>query len=428
MSSQEYKFHFLLIILVTSIILGLDIGLTSLYKYYRFNNLQKRKSTRVTHPIYHHSFKPMISIADNYGFMKYRLITNSLGFKDKIRRNVKKEISKRRILFIGDSFTEGVGLKYEDTFVGMVDAKMNKNFEILNAARSSYSPYLSFLKIKDLVENQNYNIDEIFVFIDVSDAQDELFRYFKFKVKNNLMPDTTRYYQNKYHNYINNSLIEHENELEDKSMDSSNKSIDFSIYRLKRFLEKKTTVIYPVLNYIYDRYLFGENNKVIKTKYEKIKDNYEKINKRSPYQGNYYHVASIPYYRDAEIWSTDSTLYEEWGIHGLNESKKYMDSLKVFCSSQEIKLNIGIYPTANEIWNVMPSQSYHEKYWVDYADQNNIALFNIYDDFRQRLKGKDKKLFIKENYIVNDVHFSYPGHVKIADYINKKLNHYQIYP
>ena len=83
-------------------------------------------------------------------------------------------------------------------------------------------------------------------------------------------------------------------------------------------------------------------------------------------------------------------------------------------------MNIGIYPWPNEIL-FMQSQSYHEKYWVDYADQNNIALFNIYDDFRQRLKGKDKKLFIKENYIVNDVHFNFLGNEKIADYIIKKI-------
>ena len=69
------------------------------------------------------------------------------------------------------------------------------------------------------------------------------------------------------------------------------------------------------------------------------------------------------------------------------------------------------------------SKSYHEKYWTDYANQNNISLFNIYDDFRQRLIGKDKKLFIKENYIVNDVHFNFSGNVKVADYIINKLDY-----
>ena len=218
--------------------LGLDLGLTASYKYYKLKKLLEQNSVRIKHPVYHHTFKPMISIADEYGLMKYRLITNSLGFKDKIRRNVKKKISKKRILFIGDSFTEGVGLKYEETFVGLVHKKITNDIDVLNAGRSSYCPYISFLKIKSLIEENNYVINEIFVSIDPTDAQDELFRYFKFKVKNGLMPDTTRYNQNKYRNYLNNSLIALEDKLKDISMDSSNKSIDLSIYRLKRILEK----------------------------------------------------------------------------------------------------------------------------------------------------------------------------------------------
>ena len=52
-----------------------------------------------------------------------------------------------------------------------------------------------------------------------------------------------------------------------------------------------------------------------------------------------------------------------------------------------------------------------------------MELFNIYDDFRQQLKGKEKKIFIKENYIVNDVHFNFAGNIKIADYIIKTLDY-----
>ena len=69
---RNYKFHFFLIILVSSLILGLDTGLTSLYRY---NKSQKRQSVRIKHPVYHHTFKPMISIDDFYGPMKYQLIT-----------------------------------------------------------------------------------------------------------------------------------------------------------------------------------------------------------------------------------------------------------------------------------------------------------------------------------------------------------------
>ena len=40
----------------------------------------------------------------------------------------------KRIMFIGDSFTEGIMLDWEDTFVGIIsDSLKNKNVEVLNA-------------------------------------------------------------------------------------------------------------------------------------------------------------------------------------------------------------------------------------------------------------------------------------------------------
>ena len=410
---QKYKFHFLLVIVTSVLILGLDIALTSLFKHYKsFNG--NRKLFRIKHPIYHHGFTPMINGIDHYGPIEYRFITNSLGFKDKICRQVKRMSPKKRILFAGDSFVEGVGLKYEETFVGLVHNKINKDFDVLNAGRVSFCPYLSFLSIKDLIQEQGYEIDEAFVFIDVSDAFDELFRYLYHKFKNNLMPDTTRYNQNKYFDSFIISKLDKENNVSFINRLSS---------QLKEILKEKTTVIYPVLNFVHDFNFSWQASKVLKNDEERLFDYYKEKNDKSPYQGEFYHVGWIPEYRDIETWSTKPAIYEEWGKLGLDESKRYMDSIKVFCDSRNIKLNIGIYPYPNEIWNIMPSKSYNEKYWVDYAKDNKIPLLNIYDDFRQRLIEKDKKLFIQENYIPNDVHFNLSGNEKIADYLIKKLGY-----
>ena len=56
----------------------------------------------------------MASFYDQWGYEKYKIFTNNLGFKDKSNREIE---FKKKILFIGDSFTEGVGIKYEDTFL-----------------------------------------------------------------------------------------------------------------------------------------------------------------------------------------------------------------------------------------------------------------------------------------------------------------------
>ena len=84
--------------------------------------------------------------------------------------------ANRRILFIGDSFTEGVSLKYEDTFVGLIDSALKKEkIDVLNAARASYSTIIYWRKIKYLIEDIGLKFDEVVVFIDISDAQDEGF-------------------------------------------------------------------------------------------------------------------------------------------------------------------------------------------------------------------------------------------------------------
>ena len=56
-------------------------------------------------PVYHHGF-----IENGKFEAEYNVYTNSLGFKDSEVRYVDRENKGRRILFIGDSFTEGVML------------------------------------------------------------------------------------------------------------------------------------------------------------------------------------------------------------------------------------------------------------------------------------------------------------------------------
>ena len=61
----------------------------------------------------------------------YSISTNSLGFKDKTNRQISLKTDKKRLVFIGDSFTEGLGLIYEKTFVGLIDETLKKNMTFL---------------------------------------------------------------------------------------------------------------------------------------------------------------------------------------------------------------------------------------------------------------------------------------------------------
>jgi hypothetical protein len=112
--------------------------------------------------------------------LRYRLITNSLGFKDASVRNVPLKSASRRVLLIGDSFAEGIGMSFEDSFAGMLyraGQERSEKIEFLNAGVVSYSPSIYYKKIKHLLES-GLQFDEVVVFSDTSDVTDEATSYF----------------------------------------------------------------------------------------------------------------------------------------------------------------------------------------------------------------------------------------------------------
>ncbi len=75
----------------------------------------------------------------------YRVRTNSLRFKDASVRDSPLSTPNRRILLLGDSFTEGLGLPFEQTFAGLLyeaGRTLPQPIETLNAGVTSYSPTL----------------------------------------------------------------------------------------------------------------------------------------------------------------------------------------------------------------------------------------------------------------------------------------------
>ena len=137
---------------------------------------------RVIDPIFHHTFRPNFDGYELWGERQYRLFTNNLGFKDAAARNVSLKPDTRRVVLIGDSFTEGLGTPFEASFAGMlaVDGQRRaEKTEFLNAAVESYSPTLYYRRIKFLLDG-GYVFDEVVVFPDLSNVNDEATSYFCF--------------------------------------------------------------------------------------------------------------------------------------------------------------------------------------------------------------------------------------------------------
>lgn len=126
---------------------------------------------------YHHGFGPGARFLERWGGPgeTYPIVTNLLGLRDSEEREVPPSTSKRRIVFLGDSFVEGIGVPYEDTFVGIVDRRLGRErHDVLNVGVSGASPKLYYHRLKYLLEEVGLEVDDLYLFIDTSDAHNEI--------------------------------------------------------------------------------------------------------------------------------------------------------------------------------------------------------------------------------------------------------------
>jgi hypothetical protein len=125
--------------------------------------------------LYHHDLRPDFVGVDDWNGHVYRMATNSLGFKDAAPRTVPLRDPRHRILFLGDSFTEGLGVPFEETFPALLWDRLGRDrTEILNAGVMFYTPKLEALKLAYLVEAVGLLVQEVVLLVDISDPMNEL--------------------------------------------------------------------------------------------------------------------------------------------------------------------------------------------------------------------------------------------------------------
>lgn len=104
--------------------------------------------------------------------------TNSLGMHD-AEVSVRKPDGAFRILMLGDSFTEGGGLRLADTVPKRVESMLNgggcrRPYEVLNAGVSSYSPILEYVYLERV--GLGLSPDLVVLNFDMTDVHDDFVR------------------------------------------------------------------------------------------------------------------------------------------------------------------------------------------------------------------------------------------------------------
>ena len=331
-----------------------------------------KETFRTTHPVYHHTIKKNFDGFGFFGGTKYRFCSNSSGFKDSCN-NVNKHNKFYDIGFIGDSYTEGLGLSFEDTFVGIISQKL-KDIEIANLGVSTYSPSIYLAKIKQLLK-EGYYFNEIIVYIDVSDVFDEAVRY---KIRNEKIIKLDNEEEKNKINYLKNK--------------SSN---NIFFYNIKKFLRNNFTFTYENLHLI----------KMLLYRY---------LNK-----------GTFPYVTDLKLssWTYDDSTngYGDLGIEGgIKKSLNVMDELYKLLKKNGISLSVGIYPWPGQIF-YDSKDSLQVKIWENFCQLRCKGFYNNFPVFFDSVDKLGKIETYYKYFIYRDVHFNRNGNELIAENFFKKI-------
>ncbi len=338
------------------ILIDLLIGKNIYKKFIRKNFVDVETNIGMKDDIFDHKFKPSLNTIAAWGPINFRLCTDSHGF----RSDCSKQYSDNKsfdIAFIGDSFTEPVGLEYEKSFVGII-ANSLKNKKIVNLASPSYSTSIYFAKINHLIK-EGFKFKEIIVFIDVSDLVDDALCY---KLENEKVIR-----RNTYETCL-------------KSQPDQKK---FEVFFRENFYLSKE--IFKFLNI--NSFNFVPAHVI--------------NNLRSSWTYNYD--------KDRLKYSYDE----------MSELMfKNMNNLYNLLASNDIDLSVAVYPWPGTLYNDQ-SNNLHFAMWKKFCEGKCKNFYDFMYPFFELKKTNTNNVIYKTFYFKNDVHFNSQGNKIIADFFLK---------
>ena len=345
------------IILSTCIALLLFLDNRFGYAIFKHIPISSRNNTergiRISHPVYHHTLSSHYDgLARNQP--EYRFCTNSDALKSKCGAvSNDKEID---IGFLGDSFTEGLGLPYEKTFVGLIAEKLPQK-KIANLGVVSYAPTIYYLKLKDFLD-KGYRFKELVVYIDISDIQDEA-------------------------NYAiaDGKVVE---VIEDT----------------------KKQKMFPMVN-------FG-----VKKLRDRLRNKFGILQKKQNIHGDHLDLSDPIYHKDynRSAWTYNDSIdgYGKLAVKGsIDKSVAMMKKVYNLCKTNNIELSIGVYPWPGQIL-YDEEESRQVKIWRNFCSGRCKNFYNSFPAFFRLIRSSSKKSVIERNYFYGDMHFNEAGNQLIA--------------
>lgn len=325
-----------------------------------------RLKFRVQDPVFHHGLAPKVDQVDRWGTIGYQLFTNSLGLRDSAIRDLPLAGTRPRLAFIGDSFTEGVGYPWGQTFVGRVAAALDpQGIEVLNLGVSSYSPVLYYKKVQYLLDHVGLKFDDLIVFIDPGDILNEA-EWYELNADDIVIA----------HISGGVNIAQRRGRFGDWLADHS-------------MLGKLGYTLADLWRYYHSRRLISDTE-------------------RTGHAGSD-DFSSVVDARDVS-WSWDETAWSQWGGKGLERALSNMDRLLAVAQRHHVRVSIALYPWPGQIARHQTENAVTRAFG-DWARARHVPVLDLYPDFA----AGDPAQTLRRNFITDDIHWNAHGHAFVAE-------------
>jgi lysophospholipase L1-like esterase len=373
---------------------NIDLPFVERQRLARLQQESVERQYRIESAVFDHDLAKQFDGYAWWGPLRYRITTNSLGFKDASRRVVALRTAGRRVLLLGDSFTEGIGLDYGDSYAGRIARRLGREgTEVLNGAVTSYSPAIYYAKTRYLLDTVGLQITDVVVFIDISDAEDEA-RYYDLHADGRV----TRMRDQQAGRGPEFDVADNAGTpvVPPSTLTAGGyaaQAVETRPPQAPRELSASDSRANAVPAFL-------KHHSVIARAYEHLRESRESANAPSAYP-------QINPRRG--LWTIDERDYNAFGRDGLRLGSRHMDALVALLRRHGIALTIAVYPWPEQL-RYDSDGSIQVRYWREWAGRRGVRFVDLFGPF---FRNADRASTIRRFYISGDVHFNAEG----ADFV-----------
>jgi hypothetical protein len=372
------------------------------------SSIRKSEAFRIQHSTYHHTLKPNYDGLGRWGDWTYKMCTNLHGFKDQCNAPI-NESKSFDVAFMGDSFTEGIGLPFEQTFVGLV-AKQYPDLRIANLGVVSYSPAIYLAKLKDLY-TKGYRFKHVIVFIDIGDIFDEANAY---DLHNDeVVVDKGEPYPLSGLRYLRrvaakNLPLTGEAWVQARKLQPKLFATPASQSLTVPAASAPATAIAPLQS---DQPPQGASPETLQP--TQAPD--------APFIKNIYEGIYLKNYPKSEwTYNVQSTQYGNDGVLGtLEKMKREMMAVHALTKDYGSTLSVGVYPWPGQILHDK-EDSLQVRTWREFCETRCLHFYNAFPSFFRLASETSKDSVVQRYYFAGDAHFNAIGNEIIARVITQE--------